>query len=289
MRYNLLKVRNFYQFTLCRDLRTQGKYLHCYRPPSCFKLKRMLKLLFIFGLAFLLIADIANADFSSLTLPRITYEGGNDNARPEALRSLLAQIARRTSVEVNREPIALKLSDPNLFKYPFIYFGGDKAFEPFPESDLKILRKYLSYGGFLFIDDNSAELDSGFDQSVRKMVTRLFPQMPLKNIPRDHSVFRSFYLLNTVSGRAIVKSYLEGVSLKGRTVLMYSANDLAGAWSRNKLGDWNYDILAGGYRQRQLSIRLGVNIILYALTLDYKKDMVHLPIILERLRRYQSP
>jgi len=263
--------------------------MHCYRHPSCFKLKRMRKYLFILGLAFLFIADIAKADYSSLTLPRIAYEGGNDNARPEALRSLLAQIARRTSVEVNREPIVLKLSDPNLFKYPFIYLGGDKAFEPFPDSDLKILRKYLSYGGFLFIDDNSAELDSGFDQSVRKLVAKLFPQMPLKDIPRDHSVFRSFYLLNTVSGRAIIKSYLEGVSLKGRTVLMYSANDQAGAWSRNKLGDWNYDILAGGYRQRQLSIRLGVNIILYALTLDYKKDMVHLPIILERLRRYQSP
>ena len=121
------------------------------------------------------------------------------------------------------------------------------------------------------------------------MATRLFPQTPLRNIPRDHSVFRSFYLLNTVSGRVIVKSYMEGVTLKGRTVLMYSSNDQAGAWSRNKLGDWNYDVIGGGYRQRQLSIRLGINIILYALTLDYKKDMVHLPIILERLRRYQSP
>jgi hypothetical protein len=251
----------------------------------------MRKYFFIFGLAFLLTggAEIAKAGYSSLTLPRIVYEGGNDNARPEGLRSLLAQIARRTSVEVNREPIALKLSDPDLFKYPFIYLGGDKAFAPFTQSDLKILRKYLSYGGFLFIDDNSGESDSGFDRSVQKMVAKLFPQMPMKNIRRDHSVFRSFYLLNTVSGRAIVKSYLQGVSLKGRTVLMYSANDQAGAWSRNKLGDWNYDILAGGYRQRQLSIRLGINIILYALTLDYKKDMVHLPIILERLRRYRSP
>ena len=239
---------------------------------------------FLFGLV-----NVAGADYSSLTIPRILYKGGNDGPRPEALRSLLAQIARRTSVDVNREPISLKLSDPNLFKYPFIYFGGNEHFEPFEESDLKTLRKYLSYGGFLFIDDNSTAVNSEFDRSVRRMVERMFPQMPLRNIPRDHSVFRSFYLLNTVSGRSIIKSYMEGISLKGRTVLMYSVNDQAGAWSRNKLGDWNYDVIAGGYRQRQLSIRLGINIILYALTLDYKKDMVHLPIILERLRRYQSP
>jgi len=251
----------------------------------------MRKYFFIIALACFSFVGVppAAAGYSDLTLPRVIYKGGNDNARPEGLRSLLSQIARRTSIEVNREPIALKLSDPKLFQHPFIYLGGDEAFEPFADGDLKILRKYLSFGGFLFIDDNSAESDSGFDRSVQRMVKRLFPQTPLRNIPRDHSVFRSFYLLNTVSGRAIVKSYLEGVSLKGRTVLMYSANDQAGAWSRNKLGDWNYDVIAGGYRQRQLSIRLGINIILYALTLDYKKDMVHLPIILERLRRYQSP
>ena len=71
-------------------------------------------------------------------------------------------------------------------------------------------------------------------------------------------------------------------------MLIYSSNDQAGAWSRNKLGQWSYDVIAGGHKQRQLSIRLGVNIIMYALTLDYKKDMVHLPIILERLRRYNS-
>lgn len=253
----------------------------------------MRKYLFIFGLAFLGVTGLDSAkavadSYSSLTLPRITYQGGNDNPRPEALRSLLAQVARRTSVEVNREPIALKLSDPNLFKHPFIYLGGDKAFSPFPEKDLKTLRKYLSYGGFLFIDDNSALVDSGFDRSVRDMIAKLFPQVSLRSIPRDHSVFRSFYLLNTVSGRSIIKSYMEGISLKGRTVLMYSSNDQGGAWSRNKMGDWNYDVIAGGHRQRQLAIRLGINVIVYALTLDYKKDMVHLPIILERLRRYNS-
>jgi hypothetical protein len=228
----------------------------------------------------------AVAGYSNFTLPRILYQGGNNNPRPEALRSLLAQVARRTSIEVNREPVALNISDPDLFQYPFIYMGGDDAFDPFPEKDLKVLRHYLSYGGFLFIDDNSARANSAFDASVRKMISALFPQNPIQKISRDHSIFRSFYLLNTVSGRSIIKSYLEGINIKGRTVLIYSSNDQGGAWSRNKLGQWNYDVIAGGRRQRQFSIRLGVNIIMYALTLDYKKDMVHLPIILERLRRY---
>ncbi len=251
----------------------------------------MRKLLTILGLALFFIVWVESvkaigASYSNLTLPRVIYRGGNDNPRPQALRSLLAQISRRTSIEVNREPVTLNISDPELFRYPFITMAGDAGFDPFPEDDLKILRNYLSYGGFLFIDDNSARADSAFSASVRKMVSALFPQNPLGKISRDHSIFRSFYLLNTVSGRSIVKPYLEGISIKGRTVLVVSSNDQGGAWSRNKLGHWNYDVMAGGYRQRQLAIRLGVNIIMYALTLDYKKDMVHLPIILERLRRY---
>jgi hypothetical protein len=247
----------------------------------------MRKLLPIFGLALFFVIGPVQAigsGYSNLTLPRILYQGGNDNPRPQALRSLLAQISRRTSIEVNREPVALNLSDPELFRYPFITMAGDARFDPFSQKDLKILRNYLSYGGFLFIDDNSAQADSAFSVSMRKMIVALFPQNPLARIPRDHSIFRSFYLLNTVSGRSIIKPYLEGISIKGRTVLVFSSNDQSGAWSRNKLGHWNYDV--SGYRQRQLAIRLGVNIIMYALTLDYKKDMVHLPIILERLRRY---
>ena len=92
-----------------------------------------------------------------------------------------------------------------------------------------------------------------------------------------------------MSGRKQVNSYLEGINIKGRTVLVYCANDLGGAWARDQLGQWAHDIIGGGSRQRQLAIRLGVNIAMYALTLDYKKDMVHLPIILERLKRHQLP
>ena len=258
------------------------------RWECCEKVRKLLSIciLVLFFSAWSENITLVEADYSSLTLPRIMYQGGNDNARPAALRSLLAQVTRRTSIEVNREPIALNISDPNLFHHPFVYMGGDEAFDSFPEKDLKVLRHYLSYGGFLFIDDNSAEADSEFDASVRSLVSALFPQNPLQKISRSHSIFRSFYLLNSVSGRSIIKPYLEGISIKGRTVLVYSSNDQGGAWSRSKLGQWNHEVIAGGHRQRQFSIRLGVNIIMYALTLDYKKDMVHLPIILERLRRY---
>ena len=237
--------------------------------------------------AFILIpgAAFALGEASKVVIPQIKYEGSRYNPRPHAVESLLSQMAKRTSVEVKRTPLFLKLGDARLYRYPFIYMGGDKAFKPFREKELKALRNHLIYGGFLLIDDNSSKPNSEFDKSVRRMIGRLFPHTPLERVSREHSIFRSFYLINQVAGRVVNKPYLEGITTKGRTVLVYSANDLGGAWSQSKLGHWDFDMIGGSNRQRKLSQRLGVNIVMYALTLDYKKDMVHLPIILERLRR----
>ncbi len=231
----------------------------------------------------------AYADYSDLSIPQIKYKGGYSSPHPTAIDSLLGQIERRTSIEADRGSLQIELSHFNLYQYPFIYMAGSEEFEMFSGSELERLRNYLSYGGFLLIDNSSSNIRSKFDISVRKMTDALFPQIPLKKISRDHSIFRSFYLIDRVSGRQLINSYLEGINIKGRTVLVYSANDLGGAWARDKLGQWTHDIIGGGSRARQLAIRLGVNIVMYALTLDYKKDMVHLPIILERLKRHKLP
>ena len=259
-------------------------------PFTLSSMRTLLNMIFIISLIVLAIySSVVHADYSNLSIPQVKYKGGQFNPHPTAIVSLLSQVARRTSIEVNREPLWISLSSPNLYRYPFIYMAGNENFGSFPQKELHRLRDYLNYGGFLLVDDNSAKAHSNFDSSVRGMIDGLFPQVPLQKISRDHSVFRSFYLINRVTGRIQINPYLEGINIKGRTVLIYSTNDLGGAWARDKLGQWTHDTIGGGNRQRQLTVRLGVNIIMYALTLDYKKDMVHLPIILERLRRYQLP
>ena len=260
-----------------------------FRPPLILNLMVSLFKLMISLLFFKIGVATAHADYSSLSIPQIKYEDGHSNPHPTAIDSLLGQIERRTSIETDRGLPQVALSHPNLYQYPFIYMAGSEEFRMFSTNELQRLRNYLSYGGFLLIDDNSSNANSKFDISVRKMIGALFPQVFLKKISREHSIFRSFYLIDRVSGRKQVNSYLEGINIKGRTVLIYSTNDLGGAWARDKLGQWTHSIIGGGSRQRQLAIRLGVNIVMYALTLDYKKDMVHLPIILERLKRHQLP
>jgi hypothetical protein len=39
----------------------------------------------------------------------------------------------------------------------------------------------------------------------------------------------------------------------------------------------------GGEAQREMSFRVGINIVMYALTGNYKADQVHAPALIERL------
>ena len=43
--------------------------------------------------------------------------------------------------------------------------------------------------------------------------------------------------------------------------------------------------MPGGEPQREMAIRFGVNLVMYALTGNYKADQVHVDAILQRLRR----
>ena len=42
-------------------------------------------------------------------------------------------------------------------------------------------------------------------------------------------------------------------------------------------------VVPGGERQREMAFRVGINLVMYALTGNYKADQVHVPFILERL------
>jgi len=89
------------------------------------------------------------------------------------------------------------------------------------------LRRYLSYGGFLLLDDASATRGGGFEQSARQIVSRIVPGAQLGRVPRDHVLYKSFSnLLDGPSGRVASSPDLEALELGGRLAVLYSGNDL---------------------------------------------------------------
>jgi hypothetical protein len=208
-------------------------------------------------------------DIAELRLGRGTV------SRPDAWSRLLFEVIQSTSIEAEPRSVALEPDDPALFRHPFAVLAGDGALPELPESAVQQLVRYLQYGGFLFIDDTSGERDSAFDASVRQLVRRLFPTRALAPLSTDHSVYRAFFLLREAVGRVALHRRLEGLSLGSMNPLVYCRDDLSGALDRRSDGSNRLACVPDGESQRREAVKLGVNIVMYALTSNYKQDQAH--------------
>lgn len=217
-------------------------------------------------------------------VPAVIQHSGKWDTRISGLRRLAWELQRRTSVEVLLDVRSMPLDSPKLFEYPFVYLSCDGVLPAFRPSEVEALRRYLTFGGFLYVDAVDLSDGIGFDASFRRELTRALPQNPLSPLPTAHVVFKSFFLLDSAPGRALNKPTLEAALLNKRAAVMYSQNDVIGALCRDEAGTSEYDVAPGGERQRELAARLAINIAMYALCLDYKDDAVHLPLIMQRRR-----
>jgi hypothetical protein len=133
------------------------------------------------------------------TFVRLRYEVGGRSGRynphrwaidyPDADLNLSFRLQQMTSMRVDPDGKVLRMSDPELFRYPFSYVvePGDWYLS---ESEVGAMRRYLLNGGFLLADDfwGEAEWD-GFEAQMR----RIFPDRTWKDIPRSHPLFRCVF------------------------------------------------------------------------------------------------
>ncbi len=221
---------------------------------------------------------------SSRFIPAMVKHPGRWDARASGLRRLAWELQGRTSVEVSLEARPIALDSPQLFDHPFLYLSADGELAPFTAAEVENLRRYLTFGGFLFADANDGSDGSGFDASFRRELARVLPQSPLAPLPTTHVVFKSFFLLDAAPGRFLNKPFLEAAQINKRAVVMYSQNDVLGALNRDESGTWEFEPSPGGSRQREAATRLAINVVLYAMCLDYKDDAVHIKEIMKRRR-----
>ncbi len=192
------------------------------------------------------------------TIARLQYDGGGDwYANPSSLPNLLREISARTGVRVAERPAEVRLSDPDLADYPYLYVTGHGNIR-FGELEMQRLRGYLERGGFLHADDNY-----GLDESFRREVERLFPERALVEVPADHPIYRMFYDLPEGLPKIHEHDGLPaqgfGIFVDGRLVLYYSfQSDLGDGWEDPGVHD-------DPPETREQAIRMGVNLFLYAL------------------------
>ena len=226
----------------------------------------------------LAIGDRSLFRFGRLALP------GLPDPRPSALRRLAWELVRRTSLATASDPDELRLGDPALYRHPFLVLSGDRGFTLPSEGDLARLRRHLTYGGFLVVDSAEGRAGGAFDDSVRKLLAQLLPGELPARLPDDHVLWKSFYVLSGAPGRILAAPYVEGVERDRRLAVVYTQNDLSGALARDGFGRWEHEVIPGGDQQREEAFRFAVNLVMYALCLDYKTEQAHIDFIL-RTRR----
>ena len=228
-------------------------------------------------LALLLLA-VEPTPLSVVTVAQLKYAGGNWNPRPHAVRRLMAETEKRTSIVTAREPVPLSATDARLADWPFMYWAGEGAMSPLPAAEVTALRRYVKAGGTIFVD----AADDAFADSVRPELARILPDVKLGQIPAEHVVFKSFYLIGSHGGRRLANAYIEAMPDEDRLGVIFSTNDHGGAWARDDFGRYEFEVTPGGDSQREMAMRFGINVLMYALCLDYKDDQVHIPFIMRR-------
>jgi hypothetical protein len=108
---------------------------------------------------------------------------------PDADVNLAWRLQQMTSMKVDPNGRCLEITDPELFRYPFIYIvePGSLAFS---EEEVQILRKYLLNGGFLMVDDFWGDYEW---ENLADEMKRVFPDREMFDVPRTHQIFHCVF------------------------------------------------------------------------------------------------
>jgi hypothetical protein len=210
--------------------------------------------------ALLLLAVAAGGEErADLAIARVQYDGGGDwYADPSSLPNLLRFARDEAGLPVAPEEARLRLTDERLANHPILYLTGHGNIQ-LTDREVVRLRAWLEAGGFLHADDNY-----GLDESFRREMRRVFPTREFVELPSDHELFRAHFELP----RGLPKVHEHdgqppqalGLFHEGRLCVLYTyESDLGDGWEDASVHDVPADT-------RRAALRMGTNILVYALT-----------------------
>ncbi len=232
----------------------------------------------------------------------VTGDAQADDTSRRGLIGLGRFLTQKTAVEPG-EPVAVSIETDEIAFFPVIYWPVLPNARPLSPTVLAKIDAYMKQGGIIIFDtkDHGQGMPTGYNlrgdgtTPLQRMLGGL--DMPrLEPVPEHHVLTKSFYLLRSFPGRheggylwveaEVPRDADQGRQARrvdGVSSILITSNDLAAAWAVDDTGRYLYPVVPGGEAQRIMALRVGVNIIIYVLTGNYKADLVHVPHLLERL------
>ncbi|WP_431284698.1 DUF4159 domain-containing protein [Humitalea sp. 24SJ18S-53] len=219
----------------------------------------------------------------------VTGDAQVDEVSRQGLVGLSDFVNRRTAAAL-AEPVGVTPGQDDLAFFPLIYWPVLPEAAALDAGAAAAINAYFRLGGIVLFDTRDEGSGEGMAPGARAAVRRITRDLavpPLAPVADDHVLRRAFYLLPEMPGR-----YTGGQVWAAReqdrandsvSPVILGGHDWAAAWAMDARGQNPYATIPGGARQRTLAYRFGTNLVMYALTGNYKGDQVHVPAILERL------
>jgi hypothetical protein len=217
-----------------------------------------------------------------------TGDAATDARAKAGLEGLSRVLAARTSVEPG-PVVGVNPATDELALFPMLYWLlPDRPSETSAES-ARALDRFMKSGGVLFVDSRGAGREPVAARAIARAALRGLEAPPLEPVPEGHVLGKAFYILRGFPGRypnarlwvetaaSAAASANDGVS-----PLIVGDGDWASAWA-NAVPLVQFGASNANQRNQEIAARVGVNIVLYALTGNYKADQVHFETLLKRL------
>lgn len=213
-------------------------------------------------LTFIIGISLALLSFKEPTIAvgRLKYSGGGDwYANRTALPNLISFCNQNLGTNFIAEEAIVEAGSTEIFKFPFVYMTGHGNVT-FSDLEAANLRKYLTGGGFLHIDDNY-----GLDKFIRPQMKKVFPELSFVELPANHSLYQQKFKfpggLPKIHEHDGKRPQGFALILEGRIVCFYTyESDLGNGWED-----------AGTYASdtddtRSKALKMGANLIQFVLT-----------------------
>jgi hypothetical protein len=219
------------------------------------------------------------------TFVRLRYDqrgwgrgGGWATDLPDSDLNLSFRLQQMTSLRVDPDGRILRLTDPDLAGFPFVYIvepGGLYLGEP----EILALRKYLLNGGFLMLDDFWGEREW---QNCEQVMRQVFPDRAFVELPLDHPIYHCVFEIKSKGQVPNVRlgedSQFHNVTWerpdarevhhrgitddRGRLMVIATHNtDNGDGWEREGESDYYFHTFS-----EKIAYPLGINILVYAMS-----------------------
>ena len=213
----------------------------------------------ILGLCIVFMGAINTTKSAHIKLAKLKYSGGGDWY---ANRTALPNLAQFCNINLGtafpKSEAIVEPGSPDIFNFPYVYMTGHGNFV-LSTNEAANMRKYLTSGGFLHIDDNY-----GLDPFIRPQLKKIFPELDLIELPYNHPIFNQKFSfpkgLPKVHEHDGNAPQAFGLLYNGRLVCLYThESDLGNGWE-------DQAVYGNPESIRTQALQMGANIIQFVFT-----------------------